>query len=73
MDITDMLNSGTLHDNARKRHPDCVDNTGNIHVTPERAQFVNWLNATRAIHGFDVKAWPASQRAEYAKRYVPSH
>lgn len=73
MNITDLLNSGALHAAARERRPECVDRTGNVHGSAERAQFVDWRDAQKATHGNDVSAWPADARAEYAARYVPSH
>ena len=73
MDILDRLNSGDLHAAARNQRPDCVDAKGNIHTSPERARFVDWLDEMRAIYGQDVEAWPPTPRAEYEERYVPSH
>jgi len=61
MDILDRLNSGSLHAAARNQRPDCVDAKGNIHCSPERARFVDWV----AENGKD--------HPEYAARYVPSH
>ena len=72
MSILDRLNSGELHAAARATRPDCVDATGNIHKTPERARFVDWRAEQVAAHGRDVEAWPAKKRAEYARRYVPA-
>lgn len=71
--VLDRLNSGDIHAAARNRRPDCVDAKGNIHTSPERARFVNWLDKMRATYGSDVEAWPAIPRAEYEARYVPSH
>lgn len=61
MDILAKLNSGELHARSRKDRPECVDNLGNIHCSPERARFVDWV----AENGKD--------HPEYAARYVPSH
>jgi len=60
MDIIELLNSGKLHQAARERRPECVDRDGNIHVSAERAAFVDWVKD----HGKD--------HPEFAARYVPS-
>lgn len=73
MSITDLLNSGELHTSARQRRPNSVDSNGNIHASPERADFVNWRTEMAAAHGQDASQWPADARAEYQARYVPSH
>lgn len=73
MSIIDRLNSGALHAAARARRPDCVDGNGNIHVSPERARFADWLRRMKTIYGDDVAEWPPIPRAEYARKYVPSH
>lgn len=64
MQITDLLNSGALHEAARKRRPDCVDVNGNVHRSPERAEFVSWVISQGGASECD--------RAEYERRYVPS-
>lgn len=61
MTLLEKLNSGALHAKARATRPECVDAKGNIHCSPERARFVDWV----ATHGKD--------HPEYAERYVPSH
>lgn len=61
MGILEKLNSGALHDKARKARPECVDSLGNIHCSAARAAFVDWAGE----HGTD--------HSEYAARYVPSH
>jgi len=61
MNIIDQLNSGALHAKARATRPDCVDAAGNIHCSPDRAKFVDWVRANGVDH------------PEYAARYVPSH
>ena len=71
--IIDRLNNGSLHAAARARRPECVDAKGNIHVTADRASFVNWLDKMRAIYGSDISEWPQIARDEYKHRYVPSH
>lgn len=73
MNILDQLNSGALHAKARASRPDCVDAKGNIHVSADRARFVDWLADAKLTRGDDVKSWSASERQEYADRYVPSH
>jgi len=71
--ITDRLNSGAIHAAMHARHPDRVDAKGNLHCTPERAEFVNWLDKMRCLYGASVADWPQTARDEYARRYVPSH
>lgn len=71
--IIDRLNNGSLHAAARARRPECVDAKGNIHVTADRASFVNWLDKMRAIYGSEISEWPQIPRDEYKHRYVPSH
>ena len=71
--ILERLNSGQIHADARKRKPDCVCNRGNIHATPDRARFVNWLYRMKDMYGDDVQSWPEIARKEYATKYVPSH
>lgn len=73
MNITELLNSGALHRAARAARPSCVDCMGNIHASPERAAFVNWLHHARGQYGENTRDWPSPMRAEYAVRYVPSH
>lgn len=71
--ILDRLNSGELHAAARRSRPECVDAKGNIHCSPERASFVNWLAKMTPIYGDDINGWPKLPRDEYRARYVPSH
>lgn len=59
MSILGKLESGELHAKARATRPDCVDNLGNIHSTPERAEFVSWYNENGVGDGM-----------EYSRRYV---
>lgn len=73
MNILDRLNSGQLHAQARASRSDCVDAKGNIHVSAERARFVDWLNSAKLINGDDVNQWNAKAKSEYKARYVPSH
>lgn len=73
MNITDLLNSGALHRTARAARPDCVDHMGNVHASPARAAFVDWLHHARAVYGDSVHTWPSHMRNEYAARYTPSH
>ena len=73
MSIVDRLNSGEFHAAARRDRPDCVDAKGDIHISAERAVFVNWLDKMRGVYGADVAEWPPIPRAEYERRYVPSH
>ena len=61
MDIIDKLNSGELHAAARIKRPECVDRLGNIHVSAERAAFVDWVSENGKDH------------PEFASRYIPSH
>ena len=70
MTILDRLNSGELHAAARRRRPDCVDATGNVHATPQRAAFVNWLIANPTPDD-DPRNWPADYRAAYHANYAP--
>lgn len=72
MNILDKLNSGELHAKARAARPDCVDATGGIHNTPERARFVDWAREAKNVCGENVAGWPSDIRAEYDARYVPS-
>lgn len=72
MTIIDRLNSGELHQAARASRPDCVDATGGIHHTPERARFVDWARKVKATHGANTSEWPEGIRAEYAARYTPA-
>lgn len=71
MDILAKLNSGEFHAAARKRRPDCVDAKGNIHRSPERAAYVDWLLRMETIHGEDRREWPATVKAELERRHVP--
>lgn len=73
MNILDQLNSGAIHAVARASRPDCVDASGNIHVTPERARFVSWKLRMSEMYGATVSEWPQAARDEYAAKYVPSH
>lgn len=73
MTILEKLNSGELHRAARQRRPECVDRFGGIHVTPERARFINWVSRKKETLGDDVRSWPEADRAEYEAHYVPSH
>jgi hypothetical protein len=61
MNIIDKLNSGELHAVARINRPNCVDHLGNIHVSAERAAFVDWVSENGKDH------------PEFSARYVPSH
>ena len=72
MDMLTRLNSGDLHAKERQSRFDCVDNKGNIHANPERAQFVNWSNRMRGIYGDDVAKWPPIAREEFTRRYSNS-
>ena len=72
MTIIDKLNSGALHAAARAKRPECVDRKGNIHHSPLRAEFINWLMPMKDRYG-EVEDWPYELRAEYRARYVPSH
>lgn len=71
--IIDRLNSGELHAAARARRPDCVDRNGNIHRSPERRDFVEFMLDVKAEHGDDHNHWPRAVKREYRERYVPSH
>lgn len=73
MDVIALLDSGALHRAARANRPTCVDRKGSIHVSPERAAFVDWLCDARAAYGESINEWPSHMRVEFAKRYTPSH
>lgn len=70
MNILEQLTSGALHAKARSARPDCVDTKGNIHNSPERAQFVDWLSDAKATWGDDTTLWTKTQKAELRKRHV---
>jgi len=72
MDILERLNSGQLHATARKRRPDCVDQHGNVHRSPERRLFVDFSIDTKRDHGDDHELWPDAVRAEYHRLFEAS-
>lgn len=73
MNIIDRLNSGELHQAARKRRPDCIDAVGNVHRSPERRAFVDWRAGMDNRYGTNRREWPESVRAELERRYVPAY
>ena len=72
MSILEQLNSGALHQQARAANPHCVDASGNVHRTPERADFIDWRAEMVREYGNNARQWPADLQVELVTRWAPA-